>query len=447
MAMSNNISVYGYDNTMLSRVSALIAKTEVAEQKPLDPEFQQGSTRCWLLELPVELRLKILEFVLPYTADTGTRGIAWIRGHCAILGTSRLLFSEGIRIVYGRNTFVIDVVWDGITFAYQWLLPTGLVPKRTFAFPGKLASRNVSQIRQMLIRIHHVDNYTGMVKHNFSGPGLREGLRIQVEQLCQTTLQDTYEINHLHIHFQNDSHTMSIDQQILRPLLKLTKTRNVAFSGSVTAECQRTLKQQLADAYDRNSIFRLPLEVRDLIYDLVLPRTEIIVNTHPTQHKYVRWRKGYTDILVTCTTIYKEASGVLYGTRNFQLTCGGDRFIFTPFWLPDGRLLPGLRFPESVGIQNFRQIKHFTIYVPLWWAHIDEKGRHEREAMLESMGKLLQCNPRITSLTLICFCWKLDKEWYEKAMQEILRLSGIARVDIYGLDREMAKRFRMRLRR
>ena len=65
--------------------------------------------------------------------------------------------------------------------------------------------------------------------------------------------------------------------------------------------------------------------------------------------------------------------------------------------------------------------------------------------MLERMGKLLQCSPRLTSLTLICFCWKLDKERYERAMREILRVSGVARVDIYGLDREMAKRFRMRL--
>lgn len=256
-----------------------------------------------------------------------------------------------------------------------------------------------------------------------------------------------YEISHLAIHFQNDSHTMNIDQQILSPLLKLTKTRNISFSGSTTAEYQRTLKTQLVDAYSRNSIFRLPPEVRDLIYDLLLPCTEIIVNTHPTQHKYVRWRKGHTEILYTCSTIHREVSSLLYRTRNFQLTCGSDHFRFTPFWLPDGRLLPGLKFPETIGFSNFMLIKHFTIYIPIWWAHVDEEGRREREAMLASLGNLLQCSPRITSLTLICFCWKLDKAWYERAMRGILSVSGVARADIYGLDREMEKRFRMRLSR
>lgn len=183
MAMADNISVYGYDKRMLSSDGpALAVRTSVQSLgvEKADAQMMQDSPQCPFLELPVELRLRILDFVLPRTVETGARGIAWIRGHCAILATSRHVLREGIRHLYGSNIFVIDVVWDGITFAYQWLLPTGLVPKRTFSFPGKLARHNVSQIRQLLLRIHHVDNYTGMVKHNFSGPGLREGLRLQV---------------------------------------------------------------------------------------------------------------------------------------------------------------------------------------------------------------------------------------------------------------------------
>ena len=135
-----------------------------------------------------------------------------------------------------ETLFVVDVVWDEVRFTYQWVLPTALVPKRTFAFPDKLAERNVSLIRKLLIRIHHVDNYTGMVKHNFGGPGLREGLRIQVEKLCQSTLQQMYEISHLHIHFRNDSQIMSVDQAILRPFMNLTNTRTLKLTGSITAD-------------------------------------------------------------------------------------------------------------------------------------------------------------------------------------------------------------------
>ena len=83
--------------------------------------------------------------------------------------------------------------------------------------------------------------------------------------------------------------------------------------------------------------------------------------------------------------------------------------------------------------------------MPVWWAQVDEHGKREREAMLEGMGRLLSTCPRIVSLTLICFCWKLDKEWLEKAMKEILCVRGVGRVDIYGLDKDMARRFRERL--
>ena len=446
--MTSNISVYGYDPSMLlANTSALTANCSVeslAESEPYDVHSKQD-TACHILQLPVELRLKIIGLVLPYTVDTGTRGIAWIRGHSALLATCRLLYDEGIRFMYGSNPFVIDVVWDKVSFAYQWLLSNGLIPKRTLAFPSKIAPRNVSQIRQLFVRIHHVDNYTGMVKHNFGGPGLREGLRLQLEQLCKTTFQDMHEIRHLTIHFQNDSHTTSVDQQILKPLLKLTKTRTINFSGTITPNFQRLLTTHLTNAYTRNSLLRLPPEVRTLIYNLLLPHTQTILNTHPTQHKYVRWRKGHVEILRTCSTIHKEASSLLYRTRNFQLTCGSDHFRFTPFWLPDGRLLPGLKFPESIGFQNFLQIRHFTIYVPVWWAQVDEHGKREREAMLESMGRLLRTYPRVMSLTLICFCWKLDKEWLERAMREILCVRGVGRVDIYGLDKEMARRFREKL--
>ena len=179
--MSDSISVYGYDSRMLptfDNVKDFKAPIELRRS----PDFYHASTtdsdECLLLMLPVELRLKILEFVLPHTINIPRKGMVWIRGSSAVLATSRLLYHEGLGIMYGRNTFVIDVVWDGITFAYQWLLQSGLVPKRTLAFPAKMAKRNISQIRRLVVRIHHVDNYTGMVKHNFGGPGLR-GMYLQ----------------------------------------------------------------------------------------------------------------------------------------------------------------------------------------------------------------------------------------------------------------------------
>lgn len=65
--------------------------------------------------------------------------------------------------------------------------------------------------------------------------------------------------------------------------------------------------------------------------------------------------------------------------------------------------------------------------------------------MLERMGKLLSSVPRIISLTLVCFCWNLAKDWYEEAMQDILSIRGVSKVEIYGLDRDMARRFKTKV--
>lgn len=438
------ISVYGYDSSMLATNSAPTLRERPLSGVPIWHTLRNPFGKSPLLELPLELRREILSYVLPTTVRTRSRGLAWLRGYTAILATSQLLYAEGVRMLYGGNPFIIDLDYSSITFAYQWLLPNGLIPKRTLAFPDKLADRNISYIRNVILRIHHVDNYTGMVKYSFEGPGLREGLKNQVDRLCEV-LQDMYQISRLQIQFKNDSHTPGVDQPILKPLLNLNNVSSVEPTGAITPAFAQVLEDKLTDVYDRSSFFRLPLELRERVYDLVLPYTETMFNTSPTQHKYIRWRYGHLGILRTCTTIHREASSLLYRTRNFQLTCGDDHFRFTPFWLPKGRLLPGLPFPQSVGAKNLMQIRHFTIYMPVWWGRTDEEGRRRRRTMLESMGKLLKSIPRIVSLTLVCFCWNLAKEWYEDAMHEILGIRGVSNVEIYGLDRDMAKRFRSRV--
>lgn len=444
MASRSQISVYGYNTSMLSETVVSNQQETMEPQKLGLQDLDLSSGRCMILDLPCEIRQEILNYVLPATVETRSRGVAWLRGYTAILTVNRKLYSEGIHMIYENSIFVIDVTWDSISFAYQWLLANGLVPKRTLAFPGKLAERNLAYVRHFMVRVHHVDNYTGMIKHGFEGPGLREGLKLQVERLCKT-LQGVHQLSRLRIHFQNDSHTTGVDREILRPLLSLRNVRTVEVTGSVTLEFARTLGRQLNNIYERSSFFRLPLELRERVYDLLLPHTEIMINTHPTQHKYVRWRYGHTAIIYTCTAIHRESSSLLYRTRNFQLTCGDDRFRFTPFWLPKGRLLPGLPFPQSVGSWNLAQIRHFTIYMPVWWGRTDEDGRRRRRTMLESMGKLLGSVPRIVSLTLACFCWNLAKDWYEDAMQDILSIRGVSKVEIYGLDRDMARRFKTKV--
>ncbi|CAF9927501.1 MAG: hypothetical protein HETSPECPRED_006593 [Heterodermia speciosa] len=457
--MAGNISVYGYDHQMLAitpdsgpTLAADCYESNGSVVVSLD-QSPCNSKAFPLLRLPIELRVKILELVLPHTIDTGTRGIAWVRGYCAILATSRRLFNEGIRIMYCMNTFAIDVVWDGITFAYQWLLPTGLIPKRTFAFPDKLARRNVACIRKLLLRIHHVDNYTGMIKHNFSGPGLRQGLRLQVERLCQQTLQDMYEISHLHIHFQNDSHTMSVDQQILEPLMQLTRTRTLQLTGSVTPGVERALQAQLSNAYSRNSIFYLPLEIREHIYDLVLPHSQIY--PHEQHDKFAFGNKGSTEILRTCAMIRKEASAVLYRTRHFTLTPARELNRFRGFLHPYNKLA-FTTFPQGLGISTVLKLKHCKFvwglkYLCAFEENKNEENKNEENKneenkneenkkeerimeILEAINQILMHSPNIAQLTFFCICHDSFRPSEEEVRQEISRLSGVIKIQFIFPD-------------
>lgn len=340
--------------------------------------------------------------------------------------------------MYGRSTFVVDVVWDGVRFIYQWVLPTGLVPKQTFAFPDKLAERNLSLIRKLLIRIHHVDNYTGMVKHNFGGPGLREGLRIQVEKLCQRTLQQMYEISHLHIHFQNDSHTMSVDQAILRPLLSLTNTRTLKTTGSITADLASTLQAQLTDAYSRNSIFRLPLELRERVYDLVLTTAaELKADSRqpPSMPRaYVCCKGGNVGILQTCTTIHNEASSLFYRTRDVLFhrpTDGVLKFGHCSKALPHS---PNVR--DSLCWSSVTQIRSLRICTQHWGDFGAKDVRRTMTAILETVRTIAQHLPNIRSLIIDFLCWNPFIPTQEHARELILCASGIGNVQVFGYDSE-----------
>src|SRR5437773_12118258 len=89
-----------------------------------------------IFRLPVEVRLQIYSYILPHTKDDPTRGIVWIRGCTSLFLTNRQIYSEASALLYGCCTMLIDIAWDGNKFQFNWLLPSGLVPNRTYEFPN-----------------------------------------------------------------------------------------------------------------------------------------------------------------------------------------------------------------------------------------------------------------------------------------------------------------------
>lgn len=170
-----------------------------------------------LFRLPLELRQQILSYLLPNTQEyrdagllseharnfsavqkRGARGMAipsvgasaasvsnvvWQRGNVNLFRVCRQLHQECAELVYGTNTFLLFLTYADVTFRFRWLLPSGLAPSRSYKILDLLSARYLSLIRKVVVHVDHVDSYTGMIKFNVGGEGLKYGLRRQVQRL------------------------------------------------------------------------------------------------------------------------------------------------------------------------------------------------------------------------------------------------------------------------
>ncbi|KAK5121890.1 hypothetical protein LTR85_004461 [Meristemomyces frigidus] len=176
-----------------------------------------------LLRLPLELRQEILSYLLPKTKElldtnplahharnfsavqkrgakgmrlpaaaptsnaaggsSATSNIVWQRGNINVLCVCRQLHDECAELLYGSNTFLLFITFEGITFRFRWLIPNGLAPSSSKPFLELLPERYMRLVKRVVVQIDHVDSYTGMIKFNVGGKGLTHGLRRQVQRL------------------------------------------------------------------------------------------------------------------------------------------------------------------------------------------------------------------------------------------------------------------------
>ena len=314
------ISVYGYDTEMLC-IPELVDFYHHSEEPP-KAEVPHSSRKqgCPFLELPYELRTHIYSYILPSTVEYPDRGIVWLRAAAAIWVLNRQLYKECIRLIYGNPTFLIDVRYDKIEFLHQWTLPQKLLfPKRVFSFPDPIVAQNRPLMRKFHVRIHQVDGYTGMVKYNYSNPEkLARGLRCQVDIFCDL-LKGMYEIRELRISCHGgDEGSHALMPLVMEPFWQLKTTKIVTVQGPsrVNERFNLKLQQHLTDAYTKNSLMRLPLELRELVYCHALPYT---LSTGSGQQKVIKWCPGDISIMCTCRQVNIEATRVLY-TNEFEFS-------------------------------------------------------------------------------------------------------------------------------
>jgi len=211
-----------------------------------------------------ELRREIYCHLLPSTLKPSSQpNIVWLRGCMTLLQVSRQLYEECAELLYGTNTFEIDIKYDSIRFRYTWLTATGLKPKMLYSFPSHFVQRNVRLIRHYVINVEHVDSYQGMIKYNCGGPGLTAGVRNQVRTFVQE-IRKTKDFGRVEVRLTSGSNVLSdlrrvkvhcvergkdmeATQKVLEPFQDLKDVRWAEVSGAVTQEYAARIEQAMTE--------------------------------------------------------------------------------------------------------------------------------------------------------------------------------------------------------
>lgn len=189
-----------------------------------------------------------MQKTLPRTDREIGKDIVWRRGSIGILATNHQIHDECVDMLYGESTFVIDVAFDSIKFCYKWLVPSSnLTPSRTITFLDHFSQRNLLRIKNYVINIEHVDNYTGMIKYNYGGLGLTAGIKDRVSELV-ALLSLVPQLHRLHVHMIDgaisrvrfpsgrihrvqDEKNYEESEKVLKPFEKLYGVRRARVTG------------------------------------------------------------------------------------------------------------------------------------------------------------------------------------------------------------------------
>lgn len=327
---------YGHHNCRDYYVSPHIAPTTIAKtiynRSPLfrHESFQELEQRSRspqkssfpLLQLPLELRQQILSYLLPRTIEksnanplanharnfsavkkreakgmivpkstpgrAGPKTVMWKRGNVALLSVCRQLHEECAELLYGSNTFLLFVTYNGTKFRFNWLLESGMAPTRHLDFLELIPKKYMVLIRRVLINVDHVDSYTGMIKYNISGKGLTHGIRRQVQRLVNALQPEEDEegdeslsLTKVSIRVSNgntcldqiksdvvrqrEGNRINSDvEEMLEPFSDWRAVREVTITGAVTDNFARELEAKMKSDEKLNLATRLSHRVKDL---------------------------------------------------------------------------------------------------------------------------------------------------------------------------------------
>ncbi|KAK4621944.1 hypothetical protein CLAFUW4_06857 [Fulvia fulva] len=232
-----------------------------------------------LLQLPLELRRQIFNYLLPRTYDRsdpnplasharnfsavkkraakgmiipkadiqrGGAHIVWQRANADLLRVCRQIHDECAEMLYGGNTFLLFLTYSGIAFRFNYLLPTGMAPSRRFNFLELMPKRYLALVKRVVVNVDHVDSYTGMIKFNVGGKGLTHGLSNQVRRLVNAlqpplALNDEPKHDEVHESGRDSGMEMRSDERRLAKVHVRVSNGNVVL-GQIKSQREEALK-------------------------------------------------------------------------------------------------------------------------------------------------------------------------------------------------------------
>jgi len=269
---------------------AVIGSSHQSQASPFNEKLEKPKPFP-LFQLPLELRQKIYQYLLPCTTQRGQAGFAqafakfisktqqpqvqsskssedivWKRGQTSLLCVSRQFHDECAALLYGSSPFVLSVRYDKITFRYSFLLANGLAPSKPTNFLDLVPPRYLRLIKQLVVTIDHPDSYTGMINYNVGGKGLTHGLREQVQKLVDAMKSASKEqmgLNSIRVTLINGNKFMDAEkrnfvrtrenefrgddqvQGVLEPFADLCRITQVEILGASTPEYTEYLRQAM----------------------------------------------------------------------------------------------------------------------------------------------------------------------------------------------------------
>ncbi|KAH7407110.1 hypothetical protein BKA64DRAFT_407235 [Cadophora sp. MPI-SDFR-AT-0126] len=118
----------------------------------LCPLHQDASTACYLMKIPIELRQRIFNYLLPTKPiparkPKGSPPPVWLE----ILSTSRQIHEECIQLLYGTGSFVIEICKDGLSMCYAPAAPQLYRPPPRAGLPTNIHNHALQDYQMQLM--------------------------------------------------------------------------------------------------------------------------------------------------------------------------------------------------------------------------------------------------------------------------------------------------------